>query len=64
MRKRDVKESRVRYIKKGTDGSSQKVFKRKGKEKEIEIQREIKERCSEGDRSSWLGQGIMVLLHF
>lgn len=38
MRKRDVKESRVRYIKKRTDGGSKKEFKRR--EREIETQRE------------------------
>lgn len=52
----DVKESRVRYIKKRTDGAAERIQKKR----EIDIQSE----CSEGDRSSGLGQGIMVLLHF
>ena len=56
MRDRDVKESRVRYVKKRTDGGSQKNSK---EESDSEIKR-----CSEGDRRSGLGQGIMVLLHF
>lgn len=42
IRKRDVKESRVRYIKKRTDGGSRKNSKDGEREREIQIQREIK----------------------
>lgn len=62
--KRPVKESRVRYIRKITDGSSKKNSKEEDEKKGDRDPKGNKERCSEGDRSCRLGQGIMVLLHF
>lgn len=60
MRKRDVRESKMSYSKKGTYGGSAK----NSKDKRFRDPQRNKELCSEGDRSSRMGQGIMVLLHF
>lgn len=50
----------MNYIKKGTYGGSGK----NSKDERFRDPKRNKERCSEGDRSSRMGQGIMVLLNF
>lgn len=48
------------YSKKGTYGGNAK----NSKDERFRDPQRNKELCSEGDRSSRMGQGIMVLLHF
>lgn len=62
--------------KKGREGEQSEIYQKENRwrqQKEFKRWREgerdtdpkgNKERCSEGDRSCRLGQGIMVLLHF